>query len=204
MDNADPNDKKGNEEQVLTILLAEYGALKSEQLGRIGFRDNLLYVTVGAVGAIGAVALGGLGENKKEMLEAFLLVPWVTTILGWTYLVNDDKITAIRQYVDTDLAKRIQKLMQTKNHPFVWEHFHRADSGRARRKNFQLAIDLITFVVSGLGALAFFVLRQKDPDSRAYIFAGVEVLLLVFLSYQFVVHGRQARRSSANLGDGAA
>lgn len=39
------------------VLLAEYAQLKDEQRARIGFRDNLLYVTLAAVTAITAVTL---------------------------------------------------------------------------------------------------------------------------------------------------
>ena len=39
-------------------LLAEYTSLKAEQTAGIGFRDNLLYVTLAMVGALCAWALG--------------------------------------------------------------------------------------------------------------------------------------------------
>lgn len=195
-------------ERLLSVHLAEYGALKAEQLGRIGFRDNLLYATVGAVGAIGAVALGGLGESKEKMLEAFLLVPWVTTILGWTYLVNDDKITAIRQYVEAELAPRIRNLTDAGRGPFEWEGFHRADTHRKRRKGIQLAVDLVTFVVSGIGALAFFLTHDTTRAWQSTVLVVIEALLLVGLAHQFFTHDERASAtrppSSADLRDGAA
>ena len=36
---------------ILDVFLAEYNTLKAEQSARIGFRDNLLYVTLGVFGA---------------------------------------------------------------------------------------------------------------------------------------------------------
>jgi len=35
-----------NKDQILGVLLAEYDRLKSEQAQRIGFRDNLLDLTL--------------------------------------------------------------------------------------------------------------------------------------------------------------
>lgn len=73
--------------QLLDIHLREFDKLKSEQIARIGFRDNLIYVTIVAVGGILSFALTSLANYN-----ALLLVPWATLILGWTYLVNDEKI----------------------------------------------------------------------------------------------------------------
>ena len=39
-------------DQVLEIFFKEYDKLKTEQAQRIGFRDNLLYVTLGLFGTI--------------------------------------------------------------------------------------------------------------------------------------------------------
>lgn len=36
-----------DKDQILEIFFKEYDNLKSEQAQRIGFRDNLLYVTLG-------------------------------------------------------------------------------------------------------------------------------------------------------------
>jgi hypothetical protein len=202
------SDESVHADRHLPVLLAEYGALKAEQLGRIGFRDNLLYATVGAVGAIGAVALGGLGESKAKMLEAFLLVPWVTTILGWTYLVNDDKITSIREYIDAALAPRIRELTDGGPLPFEWERFHRADAHRRRRKGIQLAVDLVTFVVSGIGALAFFLANDTARAWPSTTLVVIEALLLLGLAHQFITHDERASQprspSTADLRDGPA
>ncbi len=185
----------GSNEQELNVLLGEYGALKSEQSARIGFRDNLLYVTVGAVGGVTSVALGGFGD-AGPMYEAFLVVPWVTAILGWTYLVNDQKVTAIRMYLEDRLAKQIQRLVKARRAPFAWEGFHRSDARRKQRKHMQLAIDLLTFVLSGmaaLGAYVFRVLRDK-PEWPLGLIVLVEAVLLVFLGILFVDHAREASR----------
>jgi hypothetical protein len=41
-----------DKQQMLEVYLQEYEKLKDEQTQRIGFRDNLLYVTLGVFGAV--------------------------------------------------------------------------------------------------------------------------------------------------------
>ena len=86
------------------LLLAEYQAIKDEQKARIGFRDNLLYVTLAVVAAVIAAA----GQAKQTAM--LLALPPVCVVLGWTYLVNDDKISAIGKYVRGDLGPRLAEL----------------------------------------------------------------------------------------------
>jgi hypothetical protein len=193
---------RSDKERVLQVLLQEYTSLKSEQGARIGFRDNLLYTTIGAVGAIASVALGGFSGGTGPIRHAFLLVPWVTAILGWTYLANDEKITAIRRYIDTSLAPRIEQIIgdSHKDYAFGWEHFHRSDIRRDERKSVQLAIDLWAFVVSGLGAVAAFSVRalQAPPAGRLLYFdmaaCVADLIILAVLAYQFIVYSRRARK----------
>lgn len=191
-------EEEGSNEQELGVLLGEYGALKSEQSARIGFRDNLLYVTVGAVGAVTSVALGGFGGSGGPMHAAFLVVPWVTAILGWTYLVNDQKITAIRMYVEDELAKRVKRSAKARQAIFAWEGFHRRDVRRKLRKWVQLGIDLGTFVAPGLCALAAYMVHlSADKRSPAWYVSAlmlVEAVVLVVLGALFIDHTRVASR----------
>ena len=46
-----------DKDQILEIFLKEYDKLKSEQAQRIGFRDNLLYVTLGIFGTVVSFAV---------------------------------------------------------------------------------------------------------------------------------------------------
>jgi hypothetical protein len=71
---------------VLEVLLAEYSCLTSEQAQRIGFRDNLLYVTLGVFGTVVSFALSDPGHYY-----GLLVIPWVCVILGWEVTHRDDK-----------------------------------------------------------------------------------------------------------------
>jgi hypothetical protein len=206
-----PETGRSDKERVLQVLLQEYTSLKSEQGARIGFRDNLLYTTIGAVGAIASVALGGFSGGNGPIRHAFLLVPWVTAILGWTYLVNDEKIMVIRRYIGTSLAPRIERLIgdDQKKFAFGWEHFHRGDVRREERKSAQLAIDLWAFVVSGIGAVAAFSVRafQNPPAGNLLYFdimaAAADVFILLLLASQFVVYSKHAMKDDPKSSKGA-
>jgi hypothetical protein len=192
---------RSDKERVLQVLLQEYTSLKSEQGARIGFRDNLLYTTIAAVGAIASVALGGFSGGNGPIRHAFLLVPWVTAILGWTYLANDEKITAIRRYINKSLAPRVERLIgddPKKRFAFGWEHFHRGDSQREERKSLQLAIDLWAFVISGIGAVGAFAVRafQNPPGTYLLVFdlgaVMADLAILLLLASQFVAYSKRA------------
>lgn len=74
----------GEQRQMLDIYLKEYDKLKNERMQRIGFRDNLLYVTLVLFGTVLAFAL-----SEKGNPDTLLVLPWVSLVLGWTYLMND-------------------------------------------------------------------------------------------------------------------
>ena len=54
-----------NKDSTLEVLLAEYNCLKSEQAQRIGFRDNLLYVTLGVFGAVVSFAVSDPSHSLR-------------------------------------------------------------------------------------------------------------------------------------------
>lgn len=133
------------------LLLAEYDQIKQEQRARIGFRDNLIYATLGVMAAVIGSTLARGGH-----LEMLLLLPPLSVILGWTYLVNDEKISAVGRYVRDELAPRLKELTLERAEVFGWESAHRRDTNRRSRKRLQLAVDLLTFCGAPLAALSVY------------------------------------------------
>ena len=177
-------------EKILDVFLAEYGQLKAEQAARIGFRDNLLYVTLGVFGGVASFAV-----SDADNVYAFLIIPWVCLILGWTYLVNDQKISALGEYIRHDLVERVRKQTgyATVEAIFGWEIDHRSDRRRRRRKLQQLVIDEITFVGSGVVAIvAFWVVAAQIPI-LVLLLSLVEMLLLLVLGYEIAVYADLAK-----------
>jgi hypothetical protein len=164
------------------LLLAEYQTVKDEQKTRIGFRDNLLYVTLTIVAAVIAAAA------QAKQSEMLLALPPVCVVLGWTYLVNDEKISAIGTYVRDDLGPRLAELAQA-DVVFGWERAHRADARRRFRKVVQCVIDLLAFCVVPLaGLVVYWAAGQTSPGLLAL--SVVEALIVAGLGHQVLSYAR--------------
>ncbi|MFE0773210.1 hypothetical protein [Streptomyces sp. NPDC058861] len=163
------------------LLLAEYDRVKEEQKARIGFRDNLLYVTLAAM----ATTLIGASQTHEAIL--LLILPAAACVLGWTYLVNDEKISAIGRYVRTDLGPRLGRLVGDQERVFEWETTHRLDARRKQRKILQCAIDLATFCAAPLAALVAFWLHAPTGPLSLTI-SIVEALALALLGVQITLY----------------
>jgi len=176
--------------QMLDVYLQEYGKLKDEQAQRIGFRDNLLYVTLALFGTVLAFALG-----DKANPYALLVLPWVSLVLGWTYVVNDQKITAIGRYIRYTLIEKVSELtgeadkgVEAVESIFGWEIAHRSDRRRKRRKIEQLVIDEIAFVGSGVVALVAFWILVPQMHWLAQALGWIELVLLIILGIELSLY----------------
>ncbi len=140
------------------------------------FRDNLLYVTLAAFGGVISYAM----SNPSQHHYTFLVLPWVCLILGWTYLVNDEKISAIGKYIRLTMTEKLGALVNEQAELLLgWEIAHRDDKWRKHRKKIQLLIDEVTFCLSGLVALGlFWELGPKSWDFILYSTFIIEVVLL--------------------------
>jgi hypothetical protein len=169
------------ERSTSALLLAEYAQIKDEQRARIGFRDNLLYVTLAAVTAVAAVAA------QTDYPQLILALPVVCLVLGWTHLVNDEKISAIGRYVRTELASRLAEATNVEEPLFGWETYHRSDDRRISRKTTQTVVDLLAFLVTPFAALITFWCHGTDSALLVAVSiveaAGLVVLGVLFLQY---------------------
>jgi hypothetical protein len=197
--NADPSiDKKigGTQEWLLWVHLNEYVKLKDEQVARMRFRDNLLYVTLAAFGGIISYAM-----SNSTHYYTFLVLPWVSLILGWTYLVNDEKISAIGRYIRLTMTEKLEALVNEQAELLLgWEIAHRDDKWRKSRKKIQLLIDEVTFCLSGLVALCFFwKLGPETWDFILYFTFIIEGGLLCGLGLWIFIYADLIKGRSSNL-----
>jgi hypothetical protein len=117
---------------------------------------------------------------------ALLVIPYVCLILGWTYVVNDEKISALGEYIRTELAQKVEEktgVLEIES-IFSWESYHRKDKGRKFRKIEQFIVNLITFVISGIVALATFRSLVPKASCEINILVGAEFLLLLILAWE--------------------
>ena len=163
------------------LLMLEYERIKEEQKMRIGFRDNLLYATIASI-----VAIIGIGYSKAASV-IFLLLPPVSVVLGWTYLMNDEKISSIGRYIRTELAPQVSDASPELSPIFGWESFHRGDRHRRSRKYFQLVIDLVTFCCFPLASLIAY--WTSEPEGFLAIgCSAIELLAVLYLATQIMVY----------------
>jgi hypothetical protein len=187
--------------QAKDLFKAEFERIKAEQVQRIGFRDNMIFIQFAAIGAVCSFVVTHI-DNRWEPY-AIILIPWICIILGWTYLVNDHAISQIGRYVRYIMNERIAHIAQlppiTTKKPnitvaefFGWEEFHRMDARRVRRKWIQWMIDEFTFVLPGLLSVLAMVLMWffKEPHTCGWILdtlivvSTITTILLVALFYQ--------------------
>lgn len=167
------------------LLLAEYQTVKEEQKTRIGFRDNLLYVTLTIVAAV----IAATAQAKRP--DMLLALPPVCVVLGWTYLVNDEKISAIGKHIREDLGPRLARLAQAQE-AFTWETAHRSDARRRSRKAVQCAVDLLAFCVVPLAGLAVYWCAG-ETETGLIVLSAAEAAIVTGLGWQVVSYARPFR-----------
>ncbi|MFG3100094.1 hypothetical protein ACGFZL_06200 [Streptomyces sp. NPDC048182] len=164
------------------LLLTEYDRLKDEQRGRIAFRDNLIYAMLASAAAVLAAAL------RSGFEAGFLLIlPPVSLLLGWTYLVNDQKISAMGEYIRNTLAPRLASTAGTEEEVFGWETAHRSDTRRVWRKRLQLAADLTAFTVTPAAAITAYLLSGPLTGMLVAI-TVLEAVAVCVLGLQIVLY----------------
>jgi len=175
----------------------EYERLKEEQAQRISTRDNLMYATL--VSIAGVI----LAMYQTENPDLLLLLPPGCVVLGWTYLVNDEKISAIGRYIRTDLGPRLATLLDSAQPIYGWEAAHRSDRRRRMRKVMQLLVDLMTFCLPGVGAIVTRCLLPSLTPFGAVIVAA-EGLLVLVLAHQIMTNADLTRDRAWSVADATA
>jgi len=169
------------------LLLLEYEQIKDEQRSRITFRDNTLYATLATMAAVVAAVLQSGGRPAL-----LLLLPPVALVLGWTYLVNDIKVSAIGHYIRGELSPRLTTMVGDGTAVFGWERAHRDDSRRVSRKVLQLAVELTMFCGAPvIGLVVFWANADAGPSLTAV--SIVETVLLGVLAVQLVLYADWSR-----------
>ncbi|MEU2568789.1 hypothetical protein [Streptomyces althioticus] len=162
------------------MLKVEYERLKEEQVRRIGFRDNLIYVALGVAGAIFAFYF-----SEEDRQYVLLIPPFALTVLGWTYLVNDEKISSIGRYIRERLLPEIKVQGDDSATLLGWETYHRSDSNRVWRKVTQSVVDISAFCLPSAVSLAIFFGRD-GTGIAGMVLGALEAAAVVGLIAAFV------------------
>lgn len=78
----------------ITILLAEYQALRTEIQTRSGAQSTLMQLTITAFGALAALSFTQYGDRRM-----LLLIPVISTILGLVWLDHAANISNIGDFI---------------------------------------------------------------------------------------------------------
>ena len=163
------------EHLVRDVFLAEYDALKAEQKSRIALRDRLMYTALAALTATLALVIQPTGQP-----HLLLMLPLVCVVLGWTYLTNDQKISAIGRYLRRHLTPALAVFDCRASGAFAWECVHRQYPLRRLDKFTQLAVDLLIFVVPSLWSTTHY---WVTGDARADLLTVSIIEVLVTLGF---------------------
>jgi hypothetical protein len=131
-----------------------------------------------------------------------LLVGWVPLVLGWTYLANDEKLSAIGRYIRIPLRTGIDPNCPPLQSPdsvrgiFGSEFAHRDDDRRQRRKIEQLIVDEVSFPGSGIAAISSFLALTPRLGWLTGPVAVIEALLLLILAVEIFVYADRQRGGS--------
>jgi hypothetical protein len=166
----------------MSAYLYEYSELKNEQVSRINHRDHLLYVALATSAAV-------LVYSTKDdgVVESLLALPLATFVLGVTASGNDAKISAIREYVATNLR---HALSAGASDPtlFAWEDVHRLLPGRLRAKLLNLLANLTVFIASGLLAIWRYITVAPTISWQSWAVITLDSALMLWLAFEFAAH----------------
>ncbi|WP_134129942.1 hypothetical protein [Kribbella pratensis] len=148
--------------------------MKSEQLERIKQRDSFLNLNVVAIGLTASLAIQLEGRQ-----HAWLLIPWITTILGWAYLSNDDKVTAIARHLEQNAG--ISESLG------LWESSTKGLTPSALRRTAEIVVFLIAFVAPTPVSVALYLSSSHADPIRplSWILIGSGSLLTAGLALTY-------------------
>jgi hypothetical protein len=188
--------------------LLEYEKLKEEQSHRIHFRDNLRYVNLAAAAVVSSYA-----SSKSERAEAWLLVPWLTSILAWTYVMNMHQVERISIYLGDKLRAAFPAETDSSPAVFGWEDVRKSETRHCLRKVSLLFFDELTFVAPAVLALLLYAYSDIDKPVwmqtvfavDAALAAWVFISIYLFSDDQAQLHKRlkRARRDGQPQPDAA-
>ncbi|MCK9400580.1 MAG: hypothetical protein M0Q51_11390 [Bacteroidales bacterium] len=165
------------------FLIKEYEKLKDEQNKRIEFRDHMIYITLGVFGGVFAFIL-----EKPEYNMALLIIPFVSIVLGWTYLMNDVKVSEIGLYIKKILIPKIENSNSDSTISLIpnWEDYHKLTHHRNTNKTIQLIVDILLFCFAALFSIVIFFYLSSEIKCFHIILGCFEALLIFYLTFNFI------------------
>jgi peptidoglycan/LPS O-acetylase OafA/YrhL len=153
------------------FYLAEYESLKDEQLKRIEQRDHMIYLTLVAIGAVFSYALA---DDKH--IVALLVLPFFCLAMGWTYYINDTKISTIGDYIKEKIVPQFETGESN------WEHFRLDRKYRKFKKVIQNIVDISLFSGSSMVSILYFLKTNPSIEFETKILLLIAFVLILGLA----------------------
>lgn len=133
------------------VMLAEYDKLKDEEQERIRTCHGLI-----AAMATAAAAAAGFAYQLGTV-DTLLVVPGAALVLGWTYLINEERAAEASRHIRQVLGPLFRSRLGTDVAVFGWEA-RRRRGGRWRRAT-QVGVNLLLFCGPASGAMVVWWLQ---------------------------------------------
>lgn len=105
------------------VMLAEYTTLRAEMDRRANVQWNVFALQMGSAGVIASLAISHVSD-----IALLLLIPLLSYMLGSRYLLHQEHINLISDYVRTSLSDRLQGQLQ-------WEAWKKAQFTQDERRH---------------------------------------------------------------------
>ncbi|MES2458471.1 MAG: hypothetical protein V4594_23150 [Bacteroidota bacterium] len=158
------------------FYLEQFKVLKTEELTRIGFRDNMIYISLVAIGTVFAFCL-----QKPEYDFGLLVLPFFCIIMGWTYFNNDKKVNTIGAY----LNKHLIPILKDNDEVCSWGEFRKLEVDRIERKSIQLGVDISLFCLSSSVSIFAFFINHGETNWFYPLVAVIEFICIFYLATLF-------------------
>ena len=167
------------------VDLAEYSALKEEQIGRINLRDAALHINI----IVSLSILGFVYTDIQSRYLVLLFLPFSSLVLFGIYYQNDAYVSRIRMYVEQVLRPSLQKMANAPD-PLAWETLHRKLSvGRVFRKLLGAFMLIVAFVGPAVVGLLL-VNGMESASSPAWLeYTAISATLLISIGTLALVFG---------------
>ena len=160
-------------DQAVTVLLAEFQALRAEIASRSGAQAAMMQLTVTALGALAGLSFTQYGDRRL-----LLLIPVISTILGLVWLDHAANISNLGDFIRNQLMPALKNaagMAELPDYEDVVRSYEKKPGGFLRM--FGLPPFLIFILVPVVAIVIAF-----DAKARGWLFWSLVALDAVLLS----------------------
>lgn len=155
--------------------MSDFPSLKAEQIERIKMRDSFVNLSIVSIGIMISAAFA----SAVPRVEILLAIPWVAMAFGWSFVLNDVKISRLASYFASNQGP-------SNSSNSGWEVWRRSyQRSWLESPIIGALVQLLIFVCPGLVSIVVYFCARKDDSVRLWeVSVGAAgVLMLILLSF---------------------